>query len=177
MQSIQEVLHGDVGDLSEAERLLESLSARSELFSVADFPLPSGAETDRTFLLHENADGTSALYMCTSVPGMEYRPHDHGGSWAVIAAVAGAEKHRFYSARPGEAPVQTGEKICKPGQPVSMRAEDIHSIHAAGDVPLMHLHLYGMAFHKQSERREFDPATGAERRFELDDFGFVEDHR
>ena len=177
VKSIEAVLDPDLKHLVEAERLLGELSQRADLFPVADFALPAGDETDRTYLVHEHENGTYALYVCTSVTGIEYRPHDHGGSWAVIAAITGAEQHRFYSAASGDAPVKTGEKVCQPGHPVSMPPTGIHSIHAVGDIPLMHLHLYGTAFHQQSERREFDPVTGEERRFELDDFGFVEDRR
>lgn len=175
MRLIRQTMEAGVNNetLAAVEAQLASLAAHADLFDEESFPQPTET-TDRTFLIHDT-DGEFALYLCTSKPGLEYTAHDHGGSWAVIAAVSGPETHRFYEVQDG-LPHIIGETECKPGTPVSMLPDGIHSIHA-GDQPLVHLHLYGLAFERQTERREFDAETGSERRFELDNFSFVEDCR
>ena len=175
MSDIAKTMDNDVSEVSlaKAREQLMALAARPDLFDEASFPLPTDT-TDRTFLVHQT-DGKLALYVCTSKPGLEYTAHDHGGSWAVIAAVSGAETHRFYSVVCG-VPEVIDQVVCEPGTAVSMLPDGIHSIHA-GNEPLLHLHLYGLAFENQTERREFDLETGEERRFHLENFTFIEDRR
>ena len=56
-----------------------------------------------------------------------------------------------------------------------MGPQGIHSIHATAPEPLLHLHLYGFAFEKQSARKEYDIEAGTYRAYELEDTGLIED--
>lgn len=160
--------------LVEIERALLELADHADLFGRAAFPAPSETD-DRNFLVSQEDDGTLALYVSTSKPGVVYRPHDHGATWAAVAAVSGAQHHAFYSTASGSLE-RIGGAVCEPGTPVSVPTGGIHSIHG-GPEPLVHLHLYGVGFEHQHLRREFDPDTFAERRFRLDDLSFIEDRR
>ncbi len=172
-----------VASLEKAKPMLMSLCARTELFPRTDFPLPEGDETERTFLIHEDENGEFALYVNSGLPGQTYRPHDHGGSWAIVAAVSGMEKHRLYRKRHGGTdsagpPIeQVGEIDVQPGAAVSMLPEGIHSIHALGQEPLLHLHLYGRRFADQSKRSEYDLETNTVHRFILETSFEIEDAR
>ena len=157
------------------ERLMD-LAARTELFPREDFPLPSGGETERTFLIHEDEDGGYALYVNSGLPGQTTRPHDHGGSWAIVVAVEGEELHRLYVPEGGTVR-QAGEITVKAGTGVSLLPDGIHSIHAVSDRPLLHLHLYGMGFPHQGERVEYDLEAGTSVRFKLEEAFAIEDAR
>ena len=164
--------------LEEAKSHLRALCERRELFPADAFPLPEGEATDRTFLIYDN-DAGAALYAITGIPGMKYRPHDHGGSWAIIAAVAGQELHSFYEADPDDPGklVDKGDVVCEPGTAVSMMPDGIHSIEGIGNSPLLHLHFYGTRFEDQAERTEYDVEAGTTDSFRIEAFGFIEDCR
>ena len=181
---IEEILRDgiDVPALEAAKRVLIELCANADLFPREDFPIPEDGLTERTFLIHENVDGGYALYVNSGTPGQTSPVHNHGGTWAIIAAIEGEETHRLYveegtNTKTKLAEIrQLAELVVKPGVAVSMLPEGIHSIHA-GDRPLLHLHLYGKNFASQSERREYDLESGLVRRFVLEDIGFIEDAR
>lgn len=168
--------------LEQAKLELMELCAKAHLFPRTDFPVPTGDLTERTFLVHEDDNGEYALYVNSGGPGQTSEPHNHGGSWAIIAAIEGEETHKLYSdegSNPdsGVAAIRRAAEITvKPGTAVSMMPEGIHSIHA-GDQPLLHLHLYGRGYAAQMERMAFDLEAGSVRRFMLEDVGFVEDAR
>lgn len=164
--------------LEQAKGHFQELGDRRDLFPDDEFPSPSGSETERTFLVFDDEQGT-ALYAVNSVPGMSYRPHDHGGSWALIVAIAGQEKHYFYDRDPDKpgALIRKGELICEPGRAVSLAPEGIHSIEGVGDTPLFHLHLYGKRFEDQTERIEYDLESGQTVTFRVQNVGIIEDRR
>jgi predicted metal-dependent enzyme (double-stranded beta helix superfamily) len=172
----------DVPGLEAAKQILMGLCEKSELFPRDEFPIPDNGLTERTFLVHENKDGGYALYVNSGIPGQSSPAHNHGGSWAMVAAISGEETHRLYVEEAENTKLDTAkirqvtELTVKPGTAVSMMPEGIHSIHA-GDNPLLHLHLYGKSFQSQSERQEFNLETGEVRSFVLEDVGFIEDAR
>ncbi|MEM7173536.1 MAG: cysteine dioxygenase family protein [Pseudomonadota bacterium] len=165
------------GGLKAAEAELKALCARRDLFTWADFPLPpENGPNERTFLIHEDPDGGYALYVNAGRPGQQTSPHDHGGSWAIVAAVTGEETHWTY--REGPAGLEeTGQVTVAPGRAIALGPQGIHAIHAPGPEPLLHLHLYGLAFSCQGRRKVYDLAAGTHRAFKLEDVGFVEDAR
>lgn len=167
-----------IARLEQAKPLLKALAARKELFPECDFPLPEGDITDRTYLIYDNADG-AALYAIAAVPGMTYRPHDHGGSWAMIAAVQGQERHELYQVDPAApaSPILMDTLTCEPGTAVSMLPEGIHAIEGVGTEPLLHLHFYGKRFEDQGARTEYDLENGKTDVFRMEAFGFIEDKR
>ncbi len=184
ISQIEEILNDriDVSGLETAKQVLMTLCEKSDLFPRDDFPIPGEGLTERTFLVYENEDGGYALYVNSGASGQSSPPHNHGGSWAIVAAISGEETHKLYVEEPSDENAETtsiqqvAELTVKPGTAVSMMPEGIHSIHA-GDDPLLHLHLYGRNFQSQSERKEFNLETGAVRRFVLEDVGFIEDAR
>ena len=92
-------------------------------------------------------------------PAQTARPHDHGGSWAIVVAVAGDAVHRVYrkprESRIVDSPVieQAGEIVVKPGNGISLMPDGIHSIDAIAEQPLLHLHLYGLAFEQDRDQQ------------------------
>ena len=169
-----------VATLEEAKTALIALAARGDLFCFEDYPLPRDGSRERTYLIHQDPDGSHALYVNAGMPDQSYRPHDHGGSWAIVTAVHGRERHRLYMAdeSSGEAPIVfKGEIDLEPGGAVSLLPDGIHAIEALDGEPLLHLHLYARSFAQQDTRREYDLETGAVRAFKLEDLGFIEDTR
>jgi len=174
-----------VETLEIAKSRLMRLCARSDLFPRSDFPLPEGDATERTFLVHEDDDGRFALYVNSGTKGQTYRPHDHGGAWAIVAAISGEERHRLYvrqadrdGAPEGTARLDMRAEVdVRPGRAVSLLEDGIHSIHALGEEPLLHLHLYGKRFADQGTRTEYDAETGEMHSFKLEDTFFIEDAR
>ena len=165
--------------LEEAKHHLMKLCEQRALFPRSDFPVPDEVEIERTSLIYQDEDGSYALYVNSSRPGQISPPHDHGGSWALVAAVEGEETHRLYIHDGSDAGGlrQVTELTVQPGLAVSLMPDGIHAIEAKSSEPLLHLHLYGLGFPRQGERREFDPKTGQVHRFHLKDLGFIEDAR
>ncbi|MEQ8651376.1 MAG: cysteine dioxygenase family protein [Kiloniellales bacterium] len=163
--------------LEQAKTALMALCARKDLFPLGDFPLPPEGEIDSNYLIYEEADGGYALYVNSSRPGQTSRPHDHGGTWAIVAAIEGEELHRLY--RPPVSDTAMPEEVAtltvRPGTAVSLTPAGIHAIHAVSDKPLLHLHLYGKGFAWQGERREYDLETDTVHRFRLEDLSWVID--
>ncbi|MEM7206585.1 MAG: cysteine dioxygenase family protein [Pseudomonadota bacterium] len=168
----------DVETLRHAKRALMTLAEDAALFTHADFPLPADGEVERTYLIHEETDGTFALYVNSGIKGQSSPPHDHGGSWAIIVAVEGEEIHRLYTCDETSNTLTFANQIVvKPGCGVSLLPDGIHAIEAVAPEPLLHLHLYGRRFADQGTRRQFDLEKGQVRQFVLDDVGFIEDAR
>jgi len=169
--------------LNKAKAIMLQLASRKDLFRWTDFPVPNDEEIYRTFLVHQEEGGAYSLYVNSSLPGQLSPPHDHGGSWAIVAAVEGEELHRVYKQTNSEtssnkSPITlAGEILVRPGNAISLLPDGIHSIHAESDAPLLHLHLYGMGFEYQGERSEYDLEAGEVKRFKLEDIGVVEDAR
>ncbi len=162
-------------------RLIE-LAKRRELFTFEDFPLPDDDAMERSYLIHEDADGGYALYVNSGAPHQHYAPHDHGTAWAIVAGVEGRERHRFYARPPGAGPgagpiVAKGEAIVAPGGAVAMRPDGIHAVDAMDGKPLLHLHLYASGFARQGERWKYDPDKGVAAPFLLDELGSIADAR
>ena len=171
-----------VATLEDAKARLIELAALGDLFCFEDFPLPRDGTQERTYLIHEDPDGSHALYVNAGMPTQSYRPHDHGGSWAIVAAVQGRERHRLYQADAapdgaGAPIILKGEIDLGPGTAVSLLPDGIHAIQALDAEPLLHLHLYARSFARQSTRREYDLETGTVQAFKLEDLGFIEDAR
>lgn len=164
----------ELDQLPDIESVLASLAARPALFDAVAFPRPTTTD-DCTYLIHQEIDGSLALYVSVALPGVVYEPHDHGETWASIVAVEGEQHHRFWSTDYGRLAC-VGQKTCCPGEPVSVPTGVIHSIDG-GTGPLVHLHLYGLGFEHQGIRRMFDPSTGSESRAQLEDFSWIEDRR
>jgi len=148
-----------------SESLLE-LAARRELFDAADFPPPQrdSGDTSTRYRLNPGED-VFALYLNSLLPGKTTIPHNHD-TWAVIAAIDGAELNRIYRRTddgrdPERAKLELShEVVVRPGVPIAFLPDDIHSIHVGGAEPTLHFHLYGRPLETLTGRLGFETDTG-----------------
>ena len=98
-------------------------------------------------------------------PGMSIHPHDHR-MWAVIAVYEGQEENTFYERtaagllRTSSTSVFTGDAVVLDGNVIHAVTNPLRRFTAA-------LQIYGGDFFKAA-RSEFDPATLAERPFDIE---------
>lgn len=181
MSGIRAILDPDVtvDRLEQAKQVLVRLCDRSDLFNHDAYPLPPGDEIESTYLIQCDDDGRYALYVSCAKPGMAYRPHNHGGSWAIIGGVQGHESHRMYAETgdPADPIDHRATLMVRPGHAVSMMPDGIHAIAVEGTEPILNLHLYGHRFEDQMARSEFDEATGERFVFRLENVGEIVDLR
>ena len=159
-----EATQGTTGDALRAiEAEVTALAGHTGLFPPGHFPVAAGKGT--IYRLSEDADHRFALYASAGVPGKAQPPHDHT-TWAAISGVYGEERNVFWKrtdngAEAGRATLEeAGGYTVRRGNGVSFGPDDIHSIHVAGKVPSLHLHMYGMSLERLPNRRAFDPASG-----------------
>ena len=165
---IKKILAGgtEIEHLNEAKALLMDLAARSDLFPHADFSDAEASQADRTYRLYEEDGGEFALYLAIVSKGVTNTPHDHGNSWAIIAAVDGLERHHLYKRiddgqTDGIGQLEyAGDLMVEQGTALSMLIGGIHSIEGVSEEPNRNLHLYGHGFEHQAGRREFDLDNG-----------------
>jgi predicted metal-dependent enzyme (double-stranded beta helix superfamily) len=148
-----------------SERLLE-LATHRTLFDAADFPppQPGSGDTSTRYRLNPGEDGF-ALYLNSLLPGKTTIPHNHD-TWAVIAAIDGAELNRLYrrlddGRDPDRAQLELAQEVVvRPGVPIAFLPDDIHSIHVGGAEPTLHCHLYGRPLETLTGRLGFETDTG-----------------
>jgi predicted metal-dependent enzyme (double-stranded beta helix superfamily) len=150
--------------LEEIAAWLKTLATRPELFPESEFPPPATRDVDAStrYLLQKEEDDSFALYLNSINPGKNSVPHNHT-TWAVIVAVEGNELNRLYDRLDDRADPERAvlalrkEVVVSPGgNHVAFLADDIHSIHVAGERSTRHFHLYGMALHRLTDRVGFD---------------------
>lgn len=148
--------------------LMGQLAANAPLWRSDDFPVPED-KLWQAYQLHEDPDGSYAMYAVAMKPGHQQPPHNHT-TWAVIAGVRGRERNALH-VREGEEPRARIRHLMDitvdHGKVIAMGAEDIHSIEVLGPGEALHLHLYGKGFAHLSDRRIFDLESGAGRPFPI----------
>ena len=139
--------------LAKIRQRLIRLAARTDLFTLEDFPPPAPGGKLRSCLYRvaEDADHRYALYANASLGGYGTPAHNHT-TWAVIVGVSGEELNRFYDRTPENGVREKGQHVVRQGSGVSFMPEDLHSIHI--DAPLLNFHMYGLGL-EQLHRREF----------------------
>jgi len=139
--------------LAKIRQRLIRLAARTDLFTVQDFPPPEpgGKRQSCLYRLAEDADHRYALYANSSLGGYATPAHNHT-TWAVIVGVTGEELNRFYDRTADNGVREKGQHVVRQGSGVSFMPEDLHSIHI--EAPLLNFHMYGLAL-EQLHRREF----------------------
>lgn len=111
-------------------------------------------------LIAENEDHTLAVIITSWPMGRETPPHDHD-TWAVIGCVKGTEKNILWDRHddrsdPHYAEITPGTThVCKPGDIVTMRTNDIHSVLNPNEGISVSLHVYGKHFN-HTNRFQFD---------------------
>jgi predicted metal-dependent enzyme (double-stranded beta helix superfamily) len=140
-------------------RLLK-LAARSDLFTLEDFPPPpSGAGRNSClYRLSEDADHRFALYVNSGNGRYGTPAHDHT-TWAVIVGVQGDELNRFYDRTPEGGVREKGQFVVGRGSGVAFLPEDLHSIHIDGTT--LNFHMYGLALEQLPGRVYYRPEANA----------------
>lgn len=156
--------------LDEVKSALIALARERQLFSLADFPVPTQG-LSVLYRLAQDPDQRLALYLQTALAGDDTPPHNHG-TWAVIASVIGEEENILYERldsgdRPGHGIVRPkGRFSVKPGTAIAFLPDEVHSIDIHGKEPAIHLHLYGKPIERMTDRVWFDIAKGTTAHFE-----------
>jgi len=143
----------DRSSLAKIRQRLVALAARTDLFTLEDFPPPVPGSKNRSSLyrLSEDPDHRFALYANASLGGYGTPAHNHT-TWAVIVGVTGEELNRFYDRTDDGGIREKGQHVVREGSGVSFMPADLHSIHI--DAPLLNFHMYGLAL-EQLHRREY----------------------
>jgi len=144
---------------------LIALSRAGHLFPETHFPAPGPSEEATLYSLSVDPDQRFALYIYRPAPGKETAPHNHT-TWAIVVGIDGEEPTRVYERvsedrAAGRATLrQTAAFTIGAHTGATYMPNDVHSIHIAGERPIMHLHLYGRSLLDLPERVNFDLANG-----------------
>lgn len=143
--------------LEKIKHRLMALAARTDLFTVGDYPPPEvgGKRFSCLYRLAEDADHRFALYANSARGGHGTPAHNHT-TWAVIVGVTGEELNRFYDRSPDGGVRETGQHVVRQGTGVAFLPEDLHSIHI--DAPLLNFHMYGLGLEQLHKREFYKPA-------------------
>lgn len=173
VENIHNIIENNGVNSASLERVREELydlATQIELFPASDFPVPTDGDTTRRYLLSVDADQTFALYLNRVMPGHYSRPHNHT-TWAVVTAVEGNEVNQLFrrtddGSVAGKATIEFDrEVVVRPNVGVTLLPNDIHSIENQGNLPTMHLHMYGRALETLTERIGFDINQGTYEHF------------
>ena len=120
-------------------------------------------------LLHEEPDGSLAIYAVTWWPGGSTPPHDHS-TWEVVASVIGTRRHVNWlrsddRSVPGYASIERcDDSLIRSGEAASVLSSGIHNVLNEGDEMGLSLHIYGRTS-SPLEPSRFDPETHRQDRF------------
>lgn len=167
LQSVQSLTPAEhsasPAQLQEIANALERLGLQRELFPHEHFPV-SAERPAQVYRLAEDRNGRYALYVSAGLPGKAQPPHDHT-TWAVIAGIAGTERNVFYqrerTGEPGQDRLYPARSIdVVAGRSVTLTPSDVHTIELVGEETGLHLHFYGLALERLTERVAFDSREG-----------------
>lgn len=99
-------------------------------------------------------------------PGMRLFPHDHR-MWAAIGIYGGVEDNEFFR-REGDGLVESGGKSVREREVLLLGDDVIHAVSNHTERFTGAIHVYGGDFFAQP-RSEWDPETGEEHPFDVDD--------
>jgi len=156
----------DPNSLAAIKSELLGLAAKTELFPVADFPLPAADDPASSCLyrLHEDSDHRNALYLNAGMTGIDTPPHNHT-TWAVIVGIRGQEHNRLYHRARAGGVEQTGDFMVEATTGIAFMPDDLHSIHIHGREPVLNFHMYGLGLEQLHARQYYDAETAAWRVF------------
>ncbi len=144
--------------LEHVRERLTKLAARTDLFTLDDFPPPKPGDPRSSCLyrLAEDDDHRFALYANTGNGKYASPAHNHT-TWAVIVGVSGEELNRFYDRTPEGGVHEKGQYVVRQGTGVAFMPDDFHSIHIDGAV--LNFHMYGLALEQLARREYYKPAS------------------
>ncbi|TWP53844.1 hypothetical protein FKR81_03545 [Lentzea tibetensis] len=164
-----ELVVGTTDDEHEiTERVAELLSAllASGYRLPPEFTRPS-EEHHVNYPLHIAPGSGWSLASVVWNAGQRTPVHGHE-TWGVVGIYSGAEREIRYikPAESGGPLTPAGEHVWERGQVTvcCTTDDDVHAVAAVGDIPTVGIHVYGADI-GTIERRLYDPATGAVRRF------------
>lgn len=143
--------------LAKMRARLSQLAARTDLFTLDDYPapVPGGPRTSCLYRLSEEADHRFALYANAAQGHYDTPAHNHT-TWAVIVGVSGEELNRFYERSDDGGVRETGQHVVRQGTGVSFMPDDLHSIHI--QAPLLNFHMYGLGLEQLACREYYKAA-------------------
>ena len=156
-----EQLHGvNRSSLSKIRQRLLLLAARTDLFTLDDYPppAPGGKRTSCLYRLAEDPFHRFALYANSAQGRYDTPAHNHT-TWAVIVGVCGEELNRFYDRTADNGVSERGQHVVRRGTGVSFMPDDLHSIHI--EAPLLNFHMYGLGLEQLVQREYYKPAAHA----------------
>lgn len=140
---------------------LVALANQTELWTGAPYAPPEDGEQQARYLIGSEGENGISLYLNVIRSGKKIPPHDHT-TWACIAAVEGSEHNTLYTreddgSTEGHAKLSVREIVdIRPGTPVALMPDDVHSVEIKGDQVIRHLHFYGRPLESLTERKAFD---------------------
>ena len=146
--------------LSKIRQRLMLLAARTDLFTLEDYPppVPGGPRTSCLYRLAEDPNHRFALYANAAQGRYDTPAHNHT-TWAVIVGVCGEELNRFYDRTADNGVNERGQHVVRQGTGVSFMPDDLHSIHI--QAPLLNFHMYGLGLEALTRREYYKPADKA----------------
>lgn len=128
-----------------ATRLTHFVERHRATLTFDNFPLPlAAADALCCYELHGGEAAGLTLYLNAIHGGVSSSVHEHG-TWAVIVAIEGQERHRIYR-RKGPSSEQyelLREVTVRRGEPLVLAQDLFHSMHTPIDRPALQLHVYG----------------------------------
>jgi len=140
---------------------LTQLAARTDLFTLEDFPPPQPGEKRNSCLyrLYEDAEHRFALY-ANAARGKHASPAHNHTTWAVIVGISGGDEvNRFYDRTTDGGVREKGQAVVRQGTGVAFLPDDLHSIHI--EQPLLNFHLYGRGLEQLTRREYYKPEEHA----------------
>lgn len=138
---------------------LMQLAARTDLFTLEDYPPPQPGQKRNSCLyrLYEDADHRFALY-ANAARGAHGSPVHNHTTWAVIVGISGGDElNRFYDRTPDGGVREKGQQVVRQGTGVAFLPDDLHSIHI--EQPLLNFHLYGRGLEQLTHREYYKPGA------------------
>jgi predicted metal-dependent enzyme (double-stranded beta helix superfamily) len=116
--------------------------------------MPSFTEDD--VIIHE--DESVSIWHCRFQPGVSVPPHNHQMT-ATIGVYAGEERNTFYRAGSNNGLVRDNAVDMVPGNVLSLKPSDIHSVRCTSEQPSCGIHVY-LGPLSRIERSLFDWESG-----------------
>lgn len=163
-----------VGTTDDEYEITKRVAERLSALLASDYRLPPEVtrpsnEHHVNYPLYIAPDNSWSLASVVWNVGQRTPVHGHE-TWGVVGIYSGAERELRYAkptaAESGEPLTPAGEHVWKRGQVTvcCTTDDDVHAVAAVGNLPTIGIHVYGANI-GTIERRLYDPATGAVRRF------------
>ena len=175
LRQAREHAHDETDMLSRLVSIVRQAVAAKADWLRPEMCRPDPVQGFGVYLLHEEADHELAVLVASWLPGRGTPPHDHG-TWAVVAAMDGAESNTMWErqddgTRPGFADLKRcSDTLLASGDVIAMREGTIHSVWNHSDRLTVSLHIYGRHIN-HTNRSQFDPEMRTSAPYKLTTMG------